>query len=724
VKNASALLIVLLLAAGWARTARGDVCGQGLVVRVNPAGLDFVAAQVRARVPEQVPFPDRDHALFAWPLGDEVVIELRDVVVDLELDELALAIDGDALRVRLAGAMVSQTPLTVRNAYGVLGDAHCQADVQLRGIELEIAASIRSEGGLEVSIADVQLDIAHEPTVIEFDDCLAGDIATFVIDFVRKRYREQILAFLEELGKEQLPSLIAAKLSERIEFSGELEQLAYTVRLDGVEAGGDGVELVLGAELSLAPDDDGACAETSQAQPPSCQGRRPPLKKSEAMFAAGISEPLINNTLHSVWRGGHLCLDAEELAERLPLIAPSLAKLAPALGLPESTEIALEIHIHAPPRLDLESDGMTLVLEQLLVELALHPDEGPAESVSLETAVAVTVRPTLDPKSGTIGFDLRRVAFERFFLPGREDSDLALDPARVERFIEVIVMPVLQQRMQQLQLSPSVIGVGDLLIELREFDIGQGFLAAHLDAHGIVEGGDDDPPETKVVTAPDELVGPQLVMIQVSGDDDQTPARLLRFSHRIDDGPWSDPTFSRRIDVATTSGEHRVEIVAIDLQDNEDDTPVELQFEVDADPPTLEIHERPDPLIHDGNATVSFSGGDSRTAEEDLAYRVQLLAVPHEGGNAKLVDEKPFEQDIERVTFHGIDDGGLYRLRVTVRDEAGNVTSADAGFAVDYKGCSTAPAGPDAPSLVLWGGLLLLWIAGRRSRRLRKADNR
>ena len=86
------------------------------------------------------------------------MFETAGQVVDLEIEDLTLSADGSALRVRIAGAAVAQGPLTIRNAYGVLGDAHCQLDLQLRGIEVEVAASIKSEGGLEISVSDVQLD--------------------------------------------------------------------------------------------------------------------------------------------------------------------------------------------------------------------------------------------------------------------------------------------------------------------------------------------------------------------------------------------------------------------------------------------------------------------------------------------------------------------------------------------------------------------------------------
>ena len=144
-------------------------------------------------------------------------------------------------------------------------------------------------------------------------------------------------------------------------------------------------------------------------------------------------------------------------------------------------------------------------------------------------------------------------------------------------------------------------------------------------------------------------------------------------------------------------------------------TPMLAQFNVDRSPPQLTIGKRPRSLHGDTSATVSFSGTDGQTPPDQLGYRVELFrTVDNEVGVPQVIASQPagvdaFQSGMQRATFDDLE-SGVYRIRVTVRDAAGNVTSSDVGFAVRISGgCHAMPGRTSAEGLpVLLLGLLLL----------------
>jgi hypothetical protein len=279
-----------------------------------------------------------------------------------------------------------------------------------------------------------------------------------------------------------------------------------------------------------------------------------------------------------------------------------------------------------------------------------------------------------------------------------------------------VALPALHQKVSAMELSPSVLSFKEYLIELAALRVGDGFVAAYVDAFEQRKTDDAVPPETTLVNGPRGLVAPQLAAIYVAGQDDETPPGLLRYAFAIDGGAWSAPRFGRRLDTTLTPGEHTVEVVAVDLQGNRDATPLALRFDVDAEPPVVQMLSAPPALVADGEAAVRFAGQDARSPAAALAYQVELLGLPEGGGVPVVRDLRPFARGVTSARFVGIADG-VYRIRVTAQDEAGNVTSTDAGFIVENGGC-TVVAGAAAPVSLL-GPVLLLGVALALRRRRR-----
>lgn len=706
--------------AGGAARARAQMCGRSVAARVNQAGLEFVAQQVRKVIPAQFEIPDVDTVLVDWPAtSQDMRVQIKGLSAELGVKEVRLYAEGSALHAALRIDVTSAGPVRVDNPYVGFGTADCRADLALKDLSVNIGAQITSLGGLKVEITDAEVSFDNDASEIALKDCFIGEALTKVVDFIRGHFLEKVYDTVEGLAQEKIPALIEEKLGETLRFSTELKGFAITAQLEGLSTDAGGLQAVAGVEVGLAP---GAASPPCLAgievpAPQSCVGLLPKLQPQHpAMFAAGVSESLINAGLHAAWRSGLLCLDSDSLAQQKPQLGAAISGMGLVLGLPDTTQLGFAVRLVQPPRARLsERGGLTLELEGAQVKLFMTPADGPAGQVTLAADLAVSAAPAIAPVSGAVVLDLRDLAVSALQVTGQEGATLPLDPARLERFLRTVALPALQQKVAGLELSPSVLSFREYLIELTALRVGDGFIAAYLDAFEQRTTDDRTPPETTLVNGPEGLVSPQLAAIYVAGTDNETPPGLVRYAYALDGGAWTAPRFGRRIDAALAAGEHTIAIAAVDLQGNRDGSPLTLTFEVDAEPPEVQIVSAPPELVTDGEAAVRFAGRDARSPEGALSFKVELLGLPEGGGAPVVRDAQPFARGVSSARFTAIPNG-VYRIRVTVQDEAGNVTSADTGFVVEHGGCSVASG---AAPLALWPALLcgLVAFALRRRRR-------
>jgi hypothetical protein len=721
--RASILVAVLGVAtSAWAV----PVCERAVALRVNQSGLDFVVQQVKPLVPTAIEVPAIDQVVVDWPLtSSDARVQIPALTTKLALKELMVFMDGGALHVRGVANVSTSSPVKVLNPYAGLGSADCQADVDVVDLELQVGVLLESDGGrtrVELSEAKIKLD--NDKSVIALKGCTLGNILTPVIGFVRKHFMGAIQSRVEKIAKEKVPPLLEAKLNDTIAYSGEAKGFGYSVALAGLSTDESGVGALLSGGIGWKDQAVPAClkdASPAALAPASCVAKTPLLQTaSDAMFGAGVSEALLQQALHSVWRSGLMCVDSRALAS--PLVGQTLSKLAASLGQPPGTALSFQLRLGAAPSIRFtRAAGVTLDLEGIFLDLALEPPLGESGRVALTADLAVSAAPWVDPATNSLALDLRALEVGGVRILGAKGQELGLDPARLQRFVAQVALPVLQQRLQGLQLSPAVLSVLNLVyLELRQLTVGDGWLAAYLNAHSVAAAAaDKTPPVTTLQKPPPALVGPQVLAILVGGSDDRTPAGLLRYKARVDGGAWSEPSFSRRVDVVAHGGTHSVEIAAIDLAGNVDPKPLALRIRVDDRPPALEITARPPSLlVGEREVEIAFAGADDQTAPGRIAYQGELYRVPDAGGAPELVQTRLFAAGIDSVRFDRLDEG-VYKARVIARDEAGNVTSQDVGFTVHLDaGCALghAPA-PCGLPLALLPALALCAIMRRCRRR-------
>jgi hypothetical protein len=699
---------VALAAAG---TARADLCERALAVRVNERGLDLVTKLVRPMLPEVIAIPALDEVVLSWPTGDDARLQVPELSAKLKVKDLTTFMDGGSLYIQGSLDVAAATPLTVLNPYVGFGRADCQAALDLKNVELQIGALLDSESGkTRVYVQTAKVHFSEDGTSASLDGCALGSIVSSVGSLFKARVMSAAEKAISSMAKSQIPTLLQSKLDSALQLEAKTEGLAVGVQIAGLSTDATGLSAMISASLASTVTETPSCLAGLQLAPlPTCVAQSPVLgPQVDAMFAAGISEALLQQVLEAVWRGGSLCIDSRAMHDN-PLVGPNLDKLGAALGLPGDASIEFQVRLARAPSVRFDAlTGISLELTGLRLDLQLTlPGGGDPGRIGVELDGAVSALPWIDPETASLALDLRSLAIKRLNVIG-EVGTIGLDPARLQRFVSQVVVPLLQKKLEGEALSPTVVnGKGEFLVDLKRIDVRGGFAAAYVDAFvPSTAAADTEPPKTSLVERPGAVVAPQLLRIVVGGTDNQTPTGLLRYRARVDGGPWAVPRYSRRIDVAVKGGAHVIEIAAVDLSSNTDPNPLAVKVMVDDQSPGLKVATQPDELLRSSSAEVTLITSDDLTPAERIAVQGELYRVPDAGGSPELVGTLPFRTGAQIVRFDDLRNG-VYKLRVIARDEAGNVTSRDLGFVVELdSGCTAAPGRPASVPL----GLLLLAV--------------
>ena len=141
---------------------------------------------------------------------------------------------------------------------------------------------------------------------------------------------------------------------------------------------------------------------------------------------------------------------------------------------------------------------------------------------------------------------------------------------------------------------------------------------------------DQVPPDTQIVSGPcGQMVCPGEASICFNGSDNDTPAEFLQYLWRVDGGAWRGPT----ADTCTSptrlgDGQHLFQVKARDQAGNEDPTPAQCSFTVDAAPPNVSITSPANGATVKGIVSISASASDASGVQRVEFYvRGQLLCT-------------------------------------------------------------------------------------------------
>jgi hypothetical protein len=698
--------------------ARAQLCQNSIAVRVSPAGFSFVVEEIRGLIPDRIDIPSISAVVMDWPLTDhDARVEMgpNPGVVTLHGMDFVMVNRG-ALRMRMTAGIHVSGLAVVSNAYGGFGSDRCQVDLQLPRVQFEADFELQTYGNhIRVELSAVRASSNDQQRVVRISDCAIGEIYQALSNTLGKETEVGTQQWLEEFARVRVPPLLEQALRQSLDTSVLDRPLRFQAELRDAQTSAEG--LVLRADVGVEPTTQGfagCLAASAPPLPPPCETAAPPPVVSDAMYAVSFSEGLINRALHATWRSGMLCIDSSRL--ELPEIAETVENLSPTLGLAPGSRVSFQVTPLKPPLVQFsQRDGARLMFDDLELRLQLSGGaEGPSGSLQLRASFSVAAIPTLEQTTNSLGFTLGSVGVRQLQIgqPGQPPSPLQLDPARLQRFISDVVLPLLRRQIERSQLTPSVVQAQSYLLALRNVFVADGYVSLQGDAHRPSAVTDRTPPDTQLLEAPKSLVGPQILPLKVSGVDAQTPSALLRFQVRVDGGAWSKARFGGSVDVVAHGGQHQVEIAAVDLQGNADPTPLTVSLIVDDISPEVQVTTQPADLINEEQFSVSFIARDDRTPPGSIRFTSELIRVQDEGGALEVIERRELARGTNTAQFSAPGEG-LYRARITAHDEAGNVGSKEVGVIVQDAGCTAGPASARRTCIVLVL-LLAFWARGRR----------
>ncbi len=412
-----ALLLVVSAA------AQAQVCDGALAVQVQDRGLALVAQVVRPLVPTQIEIPALDKVVVDWPLtSNDARVVTSAMKADIELIDLQLHLVDGELQVQGKANVTTGGLVDVYNPYLGMGSESCVADVKVLGLQLDVRLAVSTAPGqVKLALSKALVTLDTDNSTIALKACGLGTILTAVIDLLTTYFMDTIEAKVEEIAKEKIPALVEEKLDGTLQISTQVDAFTITGALGQVSTVADRLEATVGVGVSLANPQLPAClAGAAAPAPAACVGAKAYLLgDSGAMFGAALSEAIVNETLEAAWRSGKLCISSAAITS--PTLSQGMQDMALTLGMPRGTKLSFALRMLAPPRLSFTAaKGVTLTLNQLLVQLAISPPAGPDNVVLLSADLTVGVKPWVDAAANSVALDLTQVTFDRLELPGRD----------------------------------------------------------------------------------------------------------------------------------------------------------------------------------------------------------------------------------------------------------------------------------------------------------------
>lgn len=699
-RRLSPALLTLGLAAGFLPFLASHAAAQGLGVRLTPEGLDVLADVAESFLPSRYATSDFDTVVFNCPAGARMVSgHVPPTDISLNFDGLDLRSEDGQLVVSTRMDVALATEVFLENPYACFGEATCDVSAAIDDLAIDVvlAAGTAAGGGVEFHSAMIDLNLSAEDLNMESEGCAVGEVATWLLDTFEDWALEQGIPRLEAALTGQVTTLLSELVNDTLSLQVELAGLRIDGSLSaldssastGLTAGGD-VALEWVADLVWEED----APETQEAT-----GSALPADFGPGMFQLAVSDRVVTRALYEAWRGGMI---KRLLAAPLTSIELAGDGIVQQIGLQPGTEMTVLADIERPLEVVFgrEAPGVAeVIVRDLHVEIIAEAPSGTSRiDVFVDGRVQANV--AVSTALGGLVLDLGEMSIESLSIEAG-NTDVRVDRARIGAFIERTVTPMMNEMLGGVPVAPALnpVILGSF-VEVRSLDSDGGWQRIGLD---LVRPnpGDSTPPATFL----DALnnFGAGTVAFYPTGSDNATPESLLRFVATLDGETVGDGTPSglRAVYVDVTDGEHVIEIAAVDLNGNEDPTPVRHEFSVDGTPPVLTVLDSPSNIV-EGSISARWEASDDDGAPVESRWEVRRV-----GAESVRIAGTEFGADAFDMTFSDLAEGDLYELEIIVRDSAGNVASESFAFATNPGGGCSAGGNSSNPLWLLCLGFLL-----------------
>jgi MYXO-CTERM domain-containing protein len=712
IRNVAAALALAAVAPGSA------AAGHQVKGYVSQAGLDFISELVPSLVPSDI-YPGALSKDFACMTATQ-----QNTHIALAVHDFSITIPQEGrLRVYLNISADGDGELLVDDVYACFGEMTCQDQIVIHDARATIDFDIMLDGGKPTAVfQNVDLQLSEDDIDINFSGCAADDVANWMIDFAKEYVTDMLLAKAEEMAVEALGPKVEEMLGGVGAFSGQIQATDFTAALQNIFVKQGGVDIGVDVGLSSMFEPAECVRELDEGAPEDLAGDVPDLGQVASHLGLALNFGLVNSALYQVWRQGLTCIDGDSLAALgVHLPTDHIMQLLP--GFPPGTTLDMEMRLSKPPRLaatggndDVDTLDMIAVIEGIELKLIGHKPDGTDKTIDVGMDARVTMALGVDPASNAmvatpVGMEMTRMEIDQVYA-----AETGVDAARVLQVAHEQLLPKLLAKLGAMPVTGPVFSKGEYAVILRGVGNNEAFLSLNADLFHIPEG-DIGSPETSIIEYPSGPVSVASSAVRVSGVDGMIPTELLRYNIAVN-GEARPMTYVRKFTVGTAgeSGTYDVQVSAVDLGGNTDDTPASVQVTVDGISPVVYLEGERVRAMDGGTTDLSWTMSDDMTESALLGARIELYEVKDETDllSREHVETIELPPGVTSATVE-IADGAMYQAELHVTDAVGNESIAT--VLLDSKnGCGCSAGGGSTGLTTLFAGLGLLLVLRRRRR--------
>lgn len=685
---------------------------------LSQAGLDFISEQVPDLVPKD---------LYPGPMSKDIACMTatqRNTHIALQVHDFSITIPQEgSLRLYLDVSADGNGELYVDDAYACFGSMTCQDELMIHDARATIDFDIMIDGGKPKAVfKNVDLQLSEDDLDLNFSDCAADDIANWGIDFAKEYLTDMLLDKIEGMAVDTLGPKVEEMLGGIGAFEGEIQATQYSAALQDLFVRQGGIDIGVDVGLTSTYEPAECVRDFDEDAPQDLAGDLPDLSQVASHLGLALNFGLVNNALYQVWRQGLTCIDGSALAALgIELPTDHIMQLLP--GFPPGSTLDMEMRLTRPPRLasaqgndDVDTLDMTAIIEGIEVTLIGHLPDGSDRTIQVGMDARATMALGIDPATNAMlatptGMEITRMDIDQVYA-----AETGVDSARLLQVVHEQMLPKLLAKFGAMPVTGPVFAKGDYAVILRGIGNNEAFLSLNADLFHI-PAGDVGAPETSIIEYPTGPVSVANSQVRVSGVDGMIPTELLRYNIFVD-GQARPITYVRSfpVGVAGESGTYHVEVSAVDLSANSDDTPASVDVTVDGIAPVVYLEGDRYRDMDGGSTELTWTMSDDMTDAALLGARVELYEVKDETDLLSREHVRTIELGPgATVASVEIEDGAMYQAEVHVTDAVGNESIAT--VLLDSKngcGCRATDGTSGAGTLLLCLGVLLVLRRRRR----------
>ncbi len=668
---------------------------QAVVARIQKESIEQVLRPLGALVPQQAGLDQFDVVLGECGLWfDDTIIHFQRGTVRLANTSFAVTLAEGGLDVDIRGDIDATGHMDLEVC--ALPDDSCDAHVVAPGVAARARVNIAVDQCVPTLVVDAfTFEVDHAAVSIELSGCSAYATA---FDVSEEWLRDDLVALAAAEIEAFIPGLVEAQvaaLTSDLIKPTTIEGIAVTAQPESLAIDANGITMSFGVKTDALVIADCAYGLDSRLAPARAAA---PILMPQATSVA-ISSRLAQNVVESAWRAGWLCL---EVASAAPVIDDLLATIV------EGTSTRVTLNALAPPRVTFvasETGSATVELSNLSGHIAVTVPNDRDYTADFLGSLSISADTRLRPATR----DLVLATTQATVTPTQISlgtSSLGFTREGVDRFVRNGVMPFVTKQIGELPIISGLFDAAYVAVTIGTIRTTNDAVVAEI-ALVDIDASDAVPPTTNVDETP-ICPCPPNVAIRVASTDNSTIAELLRHQVTVDGSPADSELRAGgvvRID-GLDDGAHVIHLAAVDLMGNLDPKGIDVQLDVDAQPPAVRFSGPPRGIVPTHGLRLRIEASDDTALADRIAYHVGIVSALAE---PDTVIRSGSIQHGEVLALDDLPDGTTIRVRATATDSAGNSAEASVSMAVldqPTMGCSAVPGS--------WLGIFAVVLLRRR----------